>query len=269
MVLDLECPGLRLRFEERCEHRFPVGELCGEVLLVGRGTEWMEVDVASHRGPESYSRLLPQEVGFRAFPFEGKRKSDYSRQKWGVFVNPALVSRAEYDGMAACLAANLDKVDLAFALRGGGLRELERPQLTSIVHAAYDAELASCGEKTIGRRWTCGDGEGYIKTRVPPDGPPFILCATARRPQRMDGGRAEPQYGMVVGNISTDQRAVLLAAPGQADDEYQKLLAGRDAQAYYATCRDTAGERFFDTFQACDATGRPLVRTPPPKATTH
>jgi hypothetical protein len=155
-----------------------------------------------------------------------------------------------------------------FAFQGSSWESHERPQLASIVHAAFDTGLEYCGDKTLGRRWTCGEGEGYIKTRVPRDGSPFILCAKDPPPDQTRGGGGWgrlTQNGTVIGNSSIDQRAFRLAAPRETDPEYQKLLAGKDAQAYYATCRDAAGERFFDAFQMWDANGTLIGATQRPK----
>ena len=60
---------------------------------------------------------------------------------------------------------------------------------------------------------------------------------------------------------STDQSAVFLTRPDTTSYEYQTLLAGKDAKAYYASCRDESGRSFFDTFKPLD---EPAEATPSP-----
>jgi hypothetical protein len=269
VLLDLDCGPLKARFEERAAKSFS-NTTWDLLLLVERGGRFVEVDRADHRGgPEKYSRLLPAETGFRAFPFDEARPRDesYNRSSlWGVFAKPSAVSRPEYDALASCLAANAKAIDQALASRpGDGSLSAwpdRRPQISSIVRADYDPEYDLCGPKTVGARWTCGAGEGYIKTRVGTSGGgSFILCtAKPRKSDRL--ASLTVTYipnGMVVGNDSTDQSAVFLTKPDTTSYEYQTLLAGKDAKAYYASCRDESGRSFFDTFKPLD---EPAEATP-------
>lgn len=219
------------------------------------------MDRADHRGgPDRFSHLLPAELGFRDLPFDEKRKRDTSycgRSEWGVFANPAVVGRADYDAVSTCLASNLLAIDGAFAFREGeeslSAWPVRRPQLTSIVHAAYDPEFTRCGPKTIGLRWACGAGEGYIKTRVG-DSEPFILCTREPRRERNLLGKMATwdSDGMVVGSTSIDRAAVFVGKPDAGSYEYRTLLAGKVPKAYYATCKDVSGRGFFETLQPLD-----------------
>ena len=262
VLLDLDCGPLKARFEERAAKSFS-NTTWDLLLLVEKGGRFVEVDRADHRGgPEKYSRLLPAETGFRAFPFDEARPRDESYNQsspWGVFAKPSAVSRAEYDALASCLARNARAIDEALASRPGegslSAWPDRRPQISSIVHAAYDREYDLCGPKTVGARWTCGTGEGYIKTRLGTSGGgSFILCtAKPRKSERL--ASLTVTYipnGMVVGNDSADQSAVFIAKPDTTSYEYETLLAGKDAKAYYASCRDESGRSFFDTFKPID-----------------
>lgn len=262
VLLDLDCGPLKARFEERSAKSFS-NTTWDLLLLVEKGGRFVEVDRADHRGgPEKYSRLLPAETGFRAFPFDEARPRDESHNRsspWGVFAKPSAVSRAEYDALASCLAGNAKAIDEALASRPGegslSAWPDRRPQISSIVHAAYDPEYDLCGPKTVGARWTCGAGEGYIKTRLGTSGGgSFILCtAKPRKGERL--GTMTVTYvpnGMVVGRDAADQSAVFLAKPDTTSYEYETLLAGKDAKAYYASCRDESGRSFFDTFKPID-----------------
>ena len=254
-TLDLDCKGLKLRFEERCTREFGVGTSCHDVLLLAKGNKWLDVDSATHRGPDAYSQLLPPALGYRQFPLDDARKRDPDRPRWGVFANPEVVSGAEYDIIAACLPAHIADIDGATFHPD---RVLDHgPQVTSIVHAGFDPEFVLCGTKTIGRRWTCGAGEGYIKTRVH-WGEPFILCAKDEGPSQVEHwGTMRVEHignGVAVGNVSSDRTAIFLKDPAASrdDEAYKKLLAGKDAwqaQQYYATCKDGAGKGFFETFR--------------------
>ena len=262
VLLDLECGPFQARFEERAQKSLS-NTTYDEVLLVEKGGRFVEVDRADHRGgPERYSRLLRSEAGFRLFPFDAKRPRDdsyHGRSAWGIFAKPSVVSRPEYDALAACLAGNVAAIDEAFASRPGegslSVWPDRRPQISSIVRAAYDPEYDLCGPKTLGGRWTCGQGEGYIKTRLgAAGGGSFILCtAEPRKSERMGGvtGTYIPN-GMVVGGDAADQSAVFLAKPDTTSYEYQTLLAGKDAKTYYASCRDASGRTFFETFKPID-----------------
>ena len=53
--------------------------------------------------------------------------------------------------------------------------------------------------------------------------------------------------GLAVGTLSQDQSRLSLAEPDRTSYEYKTLLAGRDARAYYAGCRDAAGRGLFET----------------------
>jgi hypothetical protein len=259
VLLDLDCGSLKARFEERAEKSF--GNTTWDLLLlVERGRRFEEVDRADHRGgPEKYSRLLPSEMGFRAFAFDDARPRDesYNRSSlWGVFAKPSVLSRTEYDALASCLAGNAKAIDDALASRPGegslSAWPDRRPQISSIVRAAYDREYDLCGPKTVGARWTCGAGEGYIKTRLGTSGGgSFILCtAEPRKSGRL--GSLTVTYipnGMVVGTDAADQGAVFLAKPDTHSYEYETLLAGKDVKAYYASCRDASGRAFFETFK--------------------
>jgi hypothetical protein len=262
VLLDLDCAPLTLRLEERATRSFGNSSF-EEVLLIERDGRWVEVDRHDHRGgPERYSRMLPAALRFRSFPFDEKRPPDASyhgRSHWGVFAKPEVVGRAEYDRLAECLARNVVAIDNALASRPGE-GELSawpdrRPQITSIVHASYDPEYDLCGPKTVGARWSCGAGEGYVKTRLAGSGGgSFILCtAEPRKSERMGGMTVtHVPNGMVVGTDSADQSAVFLVKPDSSSYEYRTLLAGKDPKAYYGTCRDASGRSFFEAFRPID-----------------
>jgi hypothetical protein len=275
VLLDLDCGGVKARFEERAQKSFS-NTTYDEVLLVEKGGRFVEVDRADHRGgPERFSRLLPPEMGYRGFPFDAERPRDESyhgRSLWGVFAKPSVVGPAEYDALVSCLVANVAAIDTAFASRPGegslSAWPDRRPQISSIVRAAYDPEYDLCGPKTVGARWTCGGGEGYIKTRLgAAGGASFILCtAEPRKSERMGGiTTTYIPNGMVVGGDAADQSAVFLAKPDTASYEYQTLLAGKDAKTYYASCRDASGRAFFEAFEPIDESAeRAAATTKPP-----
>ena len=259
VLLDLDCGPLKARFEERAAKSFS-NTTWDLLLLVEKGGRFVEVDRADHRGgPEKYSRLLPAELGFRAFPFDDARPRDeshYQRSLWGVFAKPSAVSQTEYDALASCLAGHAKAIDEALGSRPGegslSAWPDRRPQISSIVRAAYDREYDLCGPKTVGARWTCGAGEGYIKTRLGTAGDgSFILCTAQPRKSGTLGSLTVTYIpnGMVVGTDTADQSGVVLAKPDTYSYEYETLLAGKDAKAYYASCRDASGRRFFDTFK--------------------
>jgi hypothetical protein len=267
VLLDLDCGPLKVRFEERAQKSFS-NTTWDLLLLAGKGGRFVEVDRADHRGgAEKYSRLLPAEMGFRAFPFDDARPRDesYNRSSlWGVFAKPSAVSGPDYDALASCLAANAKAVDHALASRPGegnlSAWPDRRPQISSIVRAAYDREYDLCGPKTVGARWTCGAGEGYIKTRLGTSGGgSFILCTTEPRKSERLASLTVTYIpnGMLVGNDAADQSAVFLRKPDTTSYEYETLLAGKDAKAYYASCRDQSGRAFFDTFKPIDEPAEP------------
>jgi hypothetical protein len=251
VLLDLACGPLKLRFEERARDSISV-TLWNEVLLYDRGAGWVEIDDNHyHRaGPERLPRLLGAELAFHAFPFDEKKRpadgSYYGRSRWGIFADPARVSRADHDAIAACLQSRLPDIDRALANRPGS-PSLDawpdrRPQISSMVRVAFDPEYRLCGPKTLGQRWECAGG-GYVKTRIGDD-EPFILCTAKPR-----GGGFVPN-GMVVGDLSPDGRSVVLRPPDRTSDEYEKLLQGKDLRAYYATCKDGTGRGFLEAFPA-------------------
>jgi tetratricopeptide (TPR) repeat protein len=252
-IIDLDCGTVKLRFQEK-SHPEPLGGLYNrdssweDFLLLRRSGDWVELsrgqgstrgagNSIAAEGPDvPYARLLPPELGFHDFPLSEGRvtSSRFASWRWPLFIDPAVVTRGEYDAISSCLAKNLGAVDRAFVANDGG----PRPYVTSIVYAAFDRELTGCGAKTVGVRWSCGGGKAYIKTR-PRGGPngPLVLCVAG----------ADMEVEMSLGDLSSDQNAVFLRDPEWSPTT--RALLGEDPKAYYTTCRDASGKGFFDTFE--------------------
>jgi hypothetical protein len=260
-IIELDCGPLRIRFQEQVKE---VNSLAGvrsytELLHINRGEGWQLADSAGatgssgHRGgPEGYSGLLPADLSYRALPFDDETRPDTpSRSRWGVFLDPKVVSREDYEVVSQCVAKNLKEIDAAFDAprKGEAPRDPDqRRRLSSLVHAAFDDEMNMCGEKTIGRRWECPGG-GYVKTRL--TSPHLILCAN-EQPESTFMVTRFP-VGMIVGAISPDQKQVELWKADPSSHDYRLLLAGKDPGAYYASCRDRGGRGLLETFAATGA----------------
>jgi hypothetical protein len=271
-LLDLDCGKAKLRFQEKVLSDFNHTQW-NETTLLARGSGWVELsagegspDAHQRVGAEAFSRLLPPSVGFRAFPFDEKRPRGrtwspdggaVTRRGWALYVDPAVVSRTEYDAVASCLASHTAEIDHAFEsvppIKDPELmkeaRAHPRPasQLSSVVYSAWDGGLGRCGPRTLGARWTCGDGKGYIKTVVGRTNA-VLLCAPVAPPGVVTVNGLE----MELGQISEDQRTVWLVKPCTKCYAYTSLVGAGPPAKYYASCRDESGQRFTDAFQVVE-----------------
>jgi len=258
-LIELSCGPLQVRFQERTK---TINSMAGvydftEFLQIDSGSGFRLVDSAGrtgssgHRGgPEAFSRLLPKELAFRAYPFDDSTRPETpGRSRWGLFVDPKAATREEYDIVAACIGQNLTAIDAAFdaprATGGTPGDSDQRRQISSIVYAAYHDEMNMCGRETVGARWECPGG-GYVKTRL--ETPELILCAAQQK-------RSTPfvtflPVGMAVGALAPDQKTLKLWKPDPSSHDYRTLLEGKDERAYYASCRDRAGRGLFETLTA-------------------
>src|SRR5260370_5857241 len=235
MILECAWGGVRLRFQKKLRPE-PLGGLYNaessweDFLLLRRGWQWVRLSKGhgvartngewssiTTQGPDvQYTRLLPPELAYRDFPFGDQRpiaSSRYPSWRWPIFVDPALVNRAEYETISSCLAKNVPAIDRAYVAHDGG----PRPYISSIVYAAYDPQFAGCGAKTLGVRWDCAGGKGYIKTSIM-GGKTLLLCVA--------GPGHGPEEAMVMGDISTDQKTVFLREPDLTPSTH--ALLGQD-----------------------------------------
>jgi len=249
VILDIDCGPVKLRFQER---RHVVDSFAGVVsyaseFLVDGGSGYRVADTAGHReGPEAYSTLLDPSVGYSKFPLDlDRRPRGASRSPWGLFVDPAAVPRAAYDRTAPCLAGRLDAIDAAFMKprrEGEPVSDPDqRRQITSIVYTAYRGEFETCGEPTLGSRWSCPGG-AYIKTALSPRP---ILCAQ-NQPLSTTSVTTFP-IGMNVGEISMDQKSITIWEPDRNSHDY-RAIEGMDPVVFYAQCRDARGRGFLEVF---------------------
>jgi hypothetical protein len=252
-LLELTCGAQRLRFEETMEENTSATTRQAW-LLRASGPGWEKVDQAlavRGFGPETFSRLLPPDVAFHAIPFDAGRPQGNDRPGWMVFIDPAHVSRPDYDGLAACLAANALAIDRAVN---------HYPQITGTLYTAHDDGFWRCGGRTLGARWECADRQGYIKTVMNETEGQLLLCRPRSAPS--PGQTAPPvieglsERRLTMGVLSTDQTAVFLREP--TSYERESVLSGEDPKRYYATCRDASGKGLFDVL-------KPLPHPAPPR----
>jgi len=267
-LLDLDCGTVKLRFQEKVRSDFNHTQW-DETTLLGRASGWVALsagqgnaDAYNRVGAEPFSRLLPASAGFRAFPFDDKRPRGRTwtpgggmaaRPGWALYVDPAVVSRTEYDAVASCLASHTAEVDRAFEsvppIQDPELKKEARAhprpasQLSSVVYSAWDGQLGRCGPRTLGARWTCGDGKGYVKTVVGRTNA-VLLCAPEAPPGMVTVNGLE----MELGQISEDQRTLWLVPPCTKCYAYTALVGNGSPMKYYASCRDPSGQRLTDAF---------------------
>jgi hypothetical protein len=250
-ILDVDCGTLKLRFEERFhslllsntqpdtwEHALLLDKGLWRWALVSKVDAGTRAGAALETGVESFARFLQPEVAYHELPLSGERSGvmSFSRH-WSVFVDPALVSRKQYDAIAACLATNATAVDRAFVARATG----PRAQLSSVLYSAHDPQFSYCGARTLGARWECAQGS-YIKTRLGADKGPLVLCVA-------DAQTSALKIEIALGEISADRKGVFLRDPEASPETIRALFAGRPARDYYARCRDASGKGFFDAFE--------------------
>jgi hypothetical protein len=246
-VLDLGCGPLSLRFQQTRRPTLTSLSPWTESLLVGRPSGWVELDIAVPDGPyppETFSRVLGPALGFRHLPVVEDER--LPRFPWTVYVDPAVVSRAEYDTIVSCFERHAAAVDRAAVTRALDLGIGTAPRMTSVLHARRDGEHGLCvREKVLGTRWDCADGKAYIKTSPGRWQGQLLLCRIDT-PSAIDASPPEGAGMMTLGRLSDDQKTVFLATP----DSYEAplILHGQEPRTYYATCRDAAGRGFFDVF---------------------
>jgi hypothetical protein len=245
-VIALDCGGMQLQIEEnefRGPPDMPLSRFPKLYMRVG-GLPRVQVDTLYHWGVTEVYGLLPPEDKFFRFPaVDGKirPKADKYHPR-DVFVDPAVFSPGQYEGIRACLSKNIPAIDAAFdrpLFEDGYISSL---RLRSIIYRPYEDNYRFCGDKVLGKRFDCRGGQAYIKT-VTPRG--LQLC----RP-----GTDNTNLSDLIGRISSDQRSVQLRGPGSegpADHPMYglKALAGPDWKSFYETCRDPAGKTIFDYFR--------------------
>lgn len=245
-VIELDCGGLKLQFEENEFYGppdMPLSHFPRLYLAVG-GLPRVEVDTLSHGGPlEAYTLLDPADK-YLLFPaVDGKfrpRAAKYHPRD--IFVDPAVFSPGQYDTISACLLKNVAAIDAAFdrpLFKGGYVSSL---RLRSVIYRKYENNYAYCGDKLLGKRFDCEGGQAYIKTTPPMN---LQLCRT---------GTDNTNTVDLIGRISADQRGLQLRGPGSAgaaDNPLYglKALAGPDWKSFYKTCRDQDGKTIYDYFK--------------------
>ena len=260
-LLDLACGPLKLRFEEKTTSNISV-TLWNEVLLRESGGKWVPVGplgvgYGHGFGPETFSRLLAPDLAYHAIPFDQARPRNDRRPGWTVFVDPATVTRGDYEAISACLASNAAGIDHALGAtrRDGGTPSdsaFRYLQVTGTIYGRYDEGFARCGGQTLGVRWDCADRRAYIKTIAYDQIGQLRLCQIDPTPA--PGQTPFPLMGsgdMTVASITDDQVWIYLQEP--TSWEREKALHGQDARTYYATCRDAAGKTIFDAFKVAPA----------------
>jgi hypothetical protein len=264
-IADLDCGSLKLHFEEKVHSDFNY-TAWSESLLLDRGAGWTMIDAEGaypdaydRTGPEPFTRFLPASMAFHRFPFDERRpRVKGHRTPWAIFVDPARVSAEEYHVIFGCLHRNLAAIDRAFAAerpnedpkltRTGGPERT--PQISSIIYAPREPEFATCGAKTLGKRWRCADGKGYIKTIVGSTRDHLLLCAP--EPPASSGIVAVNGVSMALGQISADQKTAWLWPPCTSCYAFQSLVGSQDPRKYYGTCRDESFFSFLDAFDVVD-----------------
>jgi hypothetical protein len=195
------------------------------------------------RRVEVYAHL-PADDKFHLFPpLDNKARARPAvHHLQDIFIDPAVFSTTEYEGIKTCVEKNLPAIDAAFDRPLFDGEYIPRLRLRAILHRAYEDGFAFCGEETLGLRFDCSGGRAYIKTVLPGG---LQLCRA--------GSRATNAKDLI-GRLSADGRSAQLRAPGStgpADhpDYGLKTLAGPDWRGFYAACRDREGKNLFDHFK--------------------
>jgi hypothetical protein len=188
-------------------------------------------------GPETFSRVLGPAPPFHAVPFDDQRKPTRVYSGCTVFVDPARVTRADYDALSSCLAANALAIDRALGVRDG-MRDSQdpAPQIAGTLYSRREAGYSHCGGATLGTRWDCAGGRSYLKTVMGRDGQIVTCPVTPAPPPGASPLPASVVDPLVVGKLSGDQAWIHLTQPAST-------------RKYFATCRDSTGKTLFDTFK--------------------
>lgn len=239
-VLDVDCGGnLKLHFEERGEFMgFPAGaQFFDPVLLMDNGSGWKTVATLTGASPSAYSSLLPANARLHRFEkTKSAAEGSYHRRAWPMYIDPAVVSDAQYDRVCACLDANLASIDAAWDKPRDPNENFElsterRPWLESAVHIAYDPRFVTIDRTTLGVRWECPDGS-FIKTE-----PPHVLSWVS----------IKDDVTGVIGWISDDQKHAELFPESKVGlPALRRTSRGRQRE-YYGTCRDARGRSLYET----------------------
>ncbi len=242
-VIELDCGGMKLQFEENEFAGPPDMPLSHfpKLYLAANGLPRVRVDSLYHGGVlEAYGLLAPEDK-FYLFPaVDGKARPRADKyHPRDIFVDPAVFSPDQYEGIKACLSKNISAVDSAFdrpLFKDGYVSSL---RLRSIIYRSYEDSYRFCGDKVLGKRFDCYGGQAYIKTTTPLS---LQLCRA---------GSDNTNMADLIGRISADQRSVQLRGPGSsgpADHPLYglKALAGPDWRGFYETCRDSSGKNIFD-----------------------
>jgi tetratricopeptide (TPR) repeat protein len=245
-VLDFSCGPLKLRLEQTRHRSFEIGDSWSESILLSRPSGWVELQAVAHRtgAPETFSRLLPAAVAFQSVP--AAPTTGPPRPGVTVYIDPAVVSREEYDVLASCLAKNAAAIEKNFAAgpmdKDASSATKPAPlRIAATLYTRREDEFMFCG-RALGTRWDCADGQGYIKTVTDQEQGQLILC---RIDPPTGPGPGQGSGMMTVGQLSPDQKTVSLATPTPYDSE--TVLHGKEPKAYYATCRDASGKGFYET----------------------
>lgn len=245
-VITVDCGGTSLEFtvnEFRGPPDMPLSHW-PELYQLRDGLPRQLVDrLYGKRRVEVYAHL-PEADRFHLFPpldNKARARPDVHHLQ-DIFIDPAVFSAAEYEGIKACVEKNLPAIDAAFDRPLFDGEYVPRLRLRSILYRAYEDGFAFCGEETLGLRFDCAGGRAYIKTVLPGG---LQLCRA--------GSRATNAKDFI-GRLSADGRSVKLRAPGStgpADhpDYGLKTLAGPDWRGFYSTCRDREGKNLFDHFK--------------------
>ncbi|HSP14621.1 MAG TPA: hypothetical protein VLV78_07710 [Thermoanaerobaculia bacterium] len=241
-ILDVNCGKLKLHFEERVEHiGFPAGVTSfTPALLMDDGSGWRAVNArGEHSSPSGYTSLLAATARFHRFPSRPDEDA-YHHSTWVLYVDPAVISEAEYDAVCACVDANISAIDAAWdkprnPTENFGLSTERRFRMHAALRIKYDPRFSYADRTTLGVLWDC-PSHAAIKTGVPDE---LVFFST------------KDTFVGVIGRISRDEKHAELYSFRQLIPAVQRIV-GQNYKEFYGQCRNARGKTLYETLAPVD-----------------